>query len=112
MRYLPNFSWFIAFVNSKAVTPKYVSRARLDANGFGACTKARAAGCDPRKRSIGFGDGTSGPLAAIGGLNLNYVGYVIVGLFVVTWLVALAIWRYAHIEQKWAARLSQSPDPD
>jgi high-affinity nickel-transport protein len=55
---------------------------------------------------------TSGPLAAIGGLNLNYVGYVIVGLFVLTWLVALAIWRYARIEQKWSARLSPSPDPD
>jgi high-affinity nickel-transport protein len=55
---------------------------------------------------------TSGPLAAIGGLNLNYVGYVIVGLFVVTWVVALAIWRYARIEQKWSARLAPSPDPD
>ena len=28
---------------------------------------------------------TSGPLAWIGGLNLNYVGFTIVGLFVVTW---------------------------
>jgi nickel/cobalt transporter (NiCoT) family protein len=54
----------------------------------------------------------SGPLAAIGGLNLNYVGYVIVALFVLTWVVALAIWRYGKIEQKWSARLAPAPDPE
>jgi high-affinity nickel-transport protein len=47
---------------------------------------------------------TSGPLAAIGGLDLNYVGFVIVGLFVLTWAVALLVWRYGRIEQKWDAR--------
>jgi nickel/cobalt transporter (NiCoT) family protein len=51
----------------------------------------------------------SGPLAAIGGLDLNYVGYVIVGLFVVTWIVALAVWRVARIEDKWSARLARTP---
>ncbi len=54
----------------------------------------------------------SGPLAAIGGLDLNYVGYVIVGLFVVTWVVALAVWRYGRIEQRWSARLAPSAEPD
>jgi nickel/cobalt transporter (NiCoT) family protein len=47
----------------------------------------------------------SGPLAAIGGLDLNHVGYAIVLLFVVTWLVALAVWRYGRIEQRWSAGL-------
>jgi high-affinity nickel-transport protein len=51
----------------------------------------------------------SGPLAAIGGLDLNYVGYVIVGLFVVTWIVALAVWRVARIEDRWSARLAPAP---
>src|SRR5262245_40842408 len=51
-------------------------------------------------------DITTGPVAAIGNLDLNYVGYVIVGLFVITWLVALAVWRYARIEDKWTARLA------
>jgi high-affinity nickel-transport protein len=51
----------------------------------------------------------TGPLAAIGGLDLNYVGYVIVGLFVLTWIVALAIWRVARIEDKWSARLARTP---
>jgi high-affinity nickel-transport protein len=48
---------------------------------------------------------TSGPLAAIAGLDLNYVGFVIVGLFVATWVVAFAVWRYGRIEEKWDARL-------
>jgi nickel/cobalt transporter (NiCoT) family protein len=53
---------------------------------------------------------TTGPLAAIGNLDLNQVGYVIVGLFVLTWIVALAVWRIARIEDKWSARLASS-DP-
>ena len=44
-----------------------------------------------------------GPLAWIGHLDLNYVGYFIVGLFVLTWVVALAVWRFARIEDKWSA---------
>jgi high-affinity nickel-transport protein len=48
----------------------------------------------------------SGPLAAIGGLDLDHVGYAIVVLFVVTWIVALAVWRFARIEEQWTARLA------
>jgi high-affinity nickel-transport protein len=33
--------------------------------------------------------------------NINAAGFIIVGLFVVTWVVALAIWRWGHIEQRW-----------
>jgi high-affinity nickel-transport protein len=44
----------------------------------------------------------SGPLAWVGGLNLGYVGFGIVGLFVLTWALALAVWRYGRIEQRWA----------
>ncbi|MGH3594493.1 MAG: HoxN/HupN/NixA family nickel/cobalt transporter, partial [Mycobacterium sp.] len=40
----------------------------------------------------------------IGGLNLNAVGFVIVALFVVTWAVALAVWRYGRIEEKWTVQ--------
>lgn len=47
----------------------------------------------------------TGPLAAIGRLDLNAVGYVIVGVFVVAWIVALGAWRYGHIEEKWAGTL-------
>ena len=48
---------------------------------------------------------TSGPLAAIAGLDLNNVGYVVVGLFVVTWVVALAVWKYGRIEDRWSQGL-------
>ncbi|MFI1522998.1 Nickel transporter NicT [Kitasatospora cineracea] len=34
-------------------------------------------------------------------LDLNTVGFAIVGLFVATWLIALAVWRLARIEEKW-----------
>lgn len=39
----------------------------------------------------------------IGGIDLNTIGFVIVALFIATWVVALLIWRYGHIEEKWAA---------
>ncbi len=41
------------------------------------------------------------------GLDLNEVGFVIVGLFVVTWAGALAIWHWGHIEEKWSLNLEQ-----
>jgi high-affinity nickel-transport protein len=54
-------------------------------------------------------DITTGPLATIAGLNLNDVGYAIVALFVLTWVVALAVWRWGRIEEKWTAGLAASP---
>jgi high-affinity nickel-transport protein len=35
--------------------------------------------------------------------NINSLGFVIVGLFVVTWAVALLVWRVCRIEEKWSA---------
>ena len=40
--------------------------------------------------------------SVVGAVNLNVIGYVIVGMFVATWLVAVAVWRFGRIEQKWA----------
>ena len=37
--------------------------------------------------------------------NINTAGFVIVGMFIVTWLAALLIWRYGRVEEKWGARL-------
>jgi high-affinity nickel-transport protein len=45
----------------------------------------------------------TGPLAAIGGLSLDDVGYLVVGIFAVTWAVAFAIWKFARIEERWTA---------
>ncbi|WP_169789970.1 HoxN/HupN/NixA family nickel/cobalt transporter [Streptacidiphilus melanogenes] len=45
---------------------------------------------------------SGGVIGWIAGLDLNNVGFVIVGLFVVTWVVALAFWRFGRVEEKWA----------
>ncbi len=38
----------------------------------------------------------------IAGIDLNAVGYIVAGLFVATWAIALAVWRFARIEERWA----------
>jgi high-affinity nickel-transport protein len=35
--------------------------------------------------------------------NINTAGFVIVGMFVATWVVALSIWRFGHVEERWDA---------
>jgi high-affinity nickel-transport protein len=44
--------------------------------------------------------------------NINRAGFIIVAMFIVTWLVALAIWRFGRIETRWdrSADLARS-DP-
>jgi high-affinity nickel-transport protein len=49
---------------------------------------------------------TSGPLAAIANVNLDYAGYAIVGLFVLAWVIALSVWHFGRIEERWSADLS------
>jgi high-affinity nickel-transport protein len=39
----------------------------------------------------------------LGSLDLNTVGFVVVGMFVLTWAVALLVWRYGRIEEKWSS---------
>ena len=51
------------------------------------------------------------------GFNLNSAGYIIVGLFAVVWIVALALWRFGKIEERWhdrahAAQLMRGEDSD
>jgi high-affinity nickel-transport protein len=48
----------------------------------------------------------SGPLAAIANVSLDYAGYAIVGLFVASWLVALGVWRFGRIEERWSEDLA------
>ena len=52
---------------------------------------------------------TSGPVAWIGSVDLADVGFWIVGLFVVTWLVAVAVWRLGRVEQRWESALADGP---
>jgi high-affinity nickel-transport protein len=44
----------------------------------------------------------SGPLAVIGSADLESVGFVIVGMFIVVWLIALAVWRFGRIEERYS----------
>jgi nickel/cobalt transporter (NiCoT) family protein len=37
--------------------------------------------------------------------NINTAGYVIVALFVGTWVLAMLYWRFARVEEKWSAGL-------
>jgi nickel/cobalt transporter (NiCoT) family protein len=38
-------------------------------------------------------------------INLNLLGFVIVAMFIATWAIALFIWRYGRIEERWSAHL-------
>jgi high-affinity nickel-transport protein len=41
----------------------------------------------------------------IGGLDLNTLGFGIVGVFVLVWILALVIWKFGRIEQRWSTNL-------
>ena len=49
---------------------------------------------------------TGQPWDSVSGLDLNYVGYAIVAMFVLTWAGALAIWRLGRIEERWSAGIN------
>ncbi|SNQ50854.1 High-affinity nickel transport protein [Frankia canadensis] len=51
----------------------------------------------------------SGPLAWIAAVNLDYAGYAIVGLFFLAWAVALAVWYFGRVEERWTTRAPSSP---
>jgi len=42
--------------------------------------------------------------------NINSAGLFIVGVFVLTWVVALAVWHFGRIEQKWETGRPLAPD--
>jgi nickel/cobalt transporter (NiCoT) family protein len=51
---------------------------------------------------------TSGFWGFMYNFNINTAGFVIVGMFIATWIVAMLIWRYGRIEEKWGSRLRPS----
>jgi high-affinity nickel-transport protein len=46
-----------------------------------------------------------GPIAWVARLDLTYVGYGIVALFVAAWALSFAIWRFGRIEERWSVDL-------
>jgi high-affinity nickel-transport protein len=47
----------------------------------------------------------------VAGIDLNAVGYMVVGLFVATWAGALAIWRFGRIEERWTLEVRPAGAP-
>ena len=45
-------------------------------------------------------------------VNINLLGFVIAGMFVIVWASALLIWRLARIEERWTAGLAAPDQPD
>ena len=43
-------------------------------------------------------------------INVNFLGFVIVGMFIATWTIALTIWRLGRIEERWSGHL-EDPGP-
>jgi high-affinity nickel-transport protein len=41
-------------------------------------------------------------------LDLGRLGYVVVGLFVATWLFSLTLWKTRRIEQRWSSLLERT----
>ena len=52
----------------------------------------------------------TGPLATVGALDLENIGYLIVGLFVVTWAIAIAVWKFGRVEERWSQNLTAAAD--
>ncbi|HTQ67524.1 MAG TPA: HoxN/HupN/NixA family nickel/cobalt transporter [Solirubrobacteraceae bacterium] len=42
-------------------------------------------------------------------IDVNLIGFVIVGLFAATWAASLLIWRYARIEERWGPSDAAAP---
>jgi high-affinity nickel-transport protein len=45
------------------------------------------------------------PFAYISNIDLNKIGYFIVGIFLVTWLASVLIWKLGKLEQRYTAHL-------
>jgi high-affinity nickel-transport protein len=48
---------------------------------------------------------TTGPVAAVAHVDLEYVGYGIGALFVLTWALAVVVWKLGRIDERWSAHL-------
>jgi nickel/cobalt transporter (NiCoT) family protein len=44
-------------------------------------------------------------------ININQLGFIIVGMFIATWAIAVLVWRLARVEERWSARVAQTESP-
>jgi nickel/cobalt transporter (NiCoT) family protein len=40
-------------------------------------------------------------------ININILGFLIVGMFIATWAIALSIWHLGHIEERWSTGVDE-----
>jgi nickel/cobalt transporter (NiCoT) family protein len=40
-------------------------------------------------------------------IDVNLLGFIIAGMFVATWAIALSVWRLGRIEERWSAHLGE-----
>jgi nickel/cobalt transporter (NiCoT) family protein len=46
---------------------------------------------------------------AIASVDLENVGYILVGLFLATWVIAVGYWKLGRVEDRWTAALRSTP---
>jgi high-affinity nickel-transport protein len=44
-------------------------------------------------------------------IDINIFGFIIAGLFFATWLTAVTVWRFGHIEERWTTAV-RTPSGD
>ena len=49
---------------------------------------------------------------AVSGIDLNTIGYLIVAMFVVTWVAAIVVWKVGHIEERWSPASVEDPEAE
>jgi nickel/cobalt transporter (NiCoT) family protein len=42
-------------------------------------------------------------------VDINVLGFVVFGMFAVTWAIALVVWRFARIEERWSPHEESGP---
>ncbi|MGH2916276.1 MAG: HoxN/HupN/NixA family nickel/cobalt transporter [Solirubrobacteraceae bacterium] len=50
------------------------------------------------------------PWSLVESFNINTAGFVIVGMFLATWVLALAIWHFGRIEERWTVGLRDATE--
>jgi high-affinity nickel-transport protein len=40
-------------------------------------------------------------------ININLLGFLIVGMFLATWAIALSVWHLGHIEKRWSTGVDE-----
>jgi high-affinity nickel-transport protein len=50
---------------------------------------------------------TEGPIGWIGRIDPGYIGLIIVGIFLLTWIASVMIWRVGRIDERWSAHLRE-----